>query len=84
MVFFTVHYLYLYYWLQPFTANLESKSPLYNLIRTLSIFIPYLLYMNAESIGPRVILGIYLFIVAYIILGYLLLKFIGPKRFVLR
>ncbi|KAA9299119.1 MULTISPECIES: hypothetical protein [Aerococcus] len=84
MVFFTVHYLYLYYWLQPFTANLESKSPLYNIIRSLSIFIPYLLYMNAESIGPRVILGIYLFIIAYIILGYLLLKFIGPKRFVLR
>ncbi|KAA9300224.1 MULTISPECIES: hypothetical protein [Aerococcus] len=84
MVFFTVHYLYLYYWLQPFTANLESKSPLYNIIRSLSIFIPYLLFMNAESIGPRVILGIYLFIVAYIILGYLLLKFIGPKRFVLR
>ena len=42
-MFFSVHYIFMYYIFQPFTSSLEVKSPFYSFINFLVYFISYML-----------------------------------------
>ncbi len=48
-VFFSVHYLVLYYLLQPYTAGLENTSFGYRLITGLTYFVCYMIYANVHG-----------------------------------
>ena len=43
-IFFSVHHLCMYYILQPYTGELESKSPMFNVINSVVYFICYMAF----------------------------------------
>lgn len=83
MLFFTYHYLVLYYLIQPFSENMSVKSVLYKLINNI-------IYIVIFFVAPRLVklshLGLYiaLFIVVYLLISAYLIKKLAPKRFKLR
>lgn len=82
VLFFSLHYLFAYYIIQPFTKDLEIKNPLYN-------GLTYIIYMSAylmmsSSIIQYIFVSLIVFSIIYIILGFLGLKYLAPKRFKLR
>ena len=79
LLFFSLHYLYIYYLLQPFTENVKVKNPLYS---GLTYVIYMIMYLAASTNSKDLIfISILIFSIIYIILGgYLVYKF-APKRF---
>ena len=83
--FFSVHYLVLYYLLQPYTAGLETKSPAYSIIAGATYLVCYFgsrldLGGSALLFGVVLILFCLLYIAAALLLAYKL----APKTFKLR
>lgn len=82
-VFFSVHYLVLYYLLQPYNAQLESKSPAYTVINILTYWVCYL--MIGKKIAPLVFGGgLVAFCGLYIVIALILAYRFAPKTFKLR
>lgn len=79
LLFFSLHYLYIYYLLQPFTENVKVKNPLYS---GLTYVIYMIMYLSASTNSKDLIFRyILVFSIIYIIVGgYLVYKF-APKRF---
>lgn len=84
MVFFNFHYLYTYYLIQPFTVNMEMKSPLYSIFNIFSYYIVIMLMVAVNKYRWTAIIGILIFVSIYIILGFLLVSKFSYKRFKLR
>ncbi|MBQ9766240.1 MAG: hypothetical protein IJW18_08590 [Lachnospiraceae bacterium] len=82
-IFFSVHYLVLYYLLQPFNANTEIKSGTYQLISGATYFVAYLM-MQARF--PLFIFGVscIVFCVLYSLIACLLIYKLAPKTFRIR
>lgn len=83
-VFFSVHYLTLYYLLQPYTAGTELKSGLYSAITGATYVVCYAL-LQIEGLPP-IGFGIAAigFSVAYCIVACVLVYFLAPKTFRIR
>lgn len=84
MVFFSTHYLYMYYLIQPFTAQLEVKNMAYSMVNG-ALYI--LLYFSSTKLGPvkpQILIGILFFTVIYIFVGFLLVRKYAFRRFRLR
>lgn len=81
-VFFSVHYLVLYYLLQPFNSEVEMKNPFYQVMTALTYFICYGFMQRIDShyFGAWVI-GL---TIIYIILALFLTYHLAPKRFRLK
>ena len=83
-VFFSVHYLTLYYLLQPYTAGTEMKSGLYSAISGGTYVVCYML-LDIEGLPP---IGFGLcaiaFSVLYCIVACVLVYFLAPKTFRIR
>jgi len=82
-VFFSVHHIVLYYLLQPYNINLESKSAAYSIAN----FVTYLLcYIAIGRKIPTVIFGtaITVFCVLYAAVALLMAYHLAPKTFKLR
>ena len=82
-VFFSVHNLAMYYLLQPYNMEGESKSGLYTFIRTMT----YLLAYNFIGKKIPVILfgvGAIVFCVVYVLLALVLVSKFAPKTFRIR
>ncbi len=79
-VFFSVHYLVLYYLMQPFNKNLEIKDFRYNLVCFLTYYIIYLLLDIRLSSLLFSLYGI-IFTVAYILIALILVYKLAPKTF---
>ena len=79
LLFFSMHYLYIYYLLQPFTESAKVKNPLYS---GLTYVIYMIMYLSGKSDSKDLIFRyILIFVVTYLVLGgYLVYKF-APKRF---
>lgn len=84
MVFFSVHYLFLYYLIQPYTENMENKSPIYSIASFITFYAPLVLLQEVEVMSSIVIVYIYAFILIYLVIGLLAVTKIAPKRFKLR
>ncbi|MBE6989489.1 MAG: hypothetical protein E7426_01920 [Ruminococcaceae bacterium] len=84
-VFFSVHYLVLYYLLQPYTAGLERKSPLYSLLSAATYLVCYA-GMRIPLESSMVLFGAILiaFCMVYIAVALLLAYKLAPKTFKLR
>lgn len=85
-VFFSVHYLVLYYLFQPYTAGLETKHPVYSLIGGLTYPVCYLIATQlGRLISPLAFGGILIgFCVFYTAVALILAYKLAPKTFKLR
>jgi hypothetical protein len=82
-VFFSVHHMVLYYLLQPYNVNLESKSAMFGIINGLTYFISY---VAIQVKLPTLVFGtaISLFCIIYAIVASILAYRLAPKTFKLR
>ena len=82
-VFFSVHYLMIYYLLQPYTAGAEMKSGTYKIVMTVTYFVCYLM-MRVQM--PTLIFGLMtiVFCVAYSVIACVVVYRMVPKTFKLR
>ena len=79
-VFFSVHYLAIYYLLQPYNKDMQVKKASYSLISILVYFISYSIKDVVMSSVMFSIFGI-LFTLVYIIVSLFLVYKIAPKTF---
>ncbi|MGF0040661.1 hypothetical protein ACQRBF_07760 [Peptoniphilaceae bacterium SGI.131] len=86
MLFFSLHYLFAYYLLQPFTENMNIKNPLYTLIPIFMYFFVgrILLALIEKGNGIVPVIGVLLFALIYVFLGLFLIDRFAHKTFKLR
>lgn len=79
-ILFSVHYIFIYYILQPFTTDLKTKNPLYNIINFLVYILAYLLiFLNWSAIKMLpYIVGVS---IIYISMAIILVYKKAPKTF---
>lgn len=82
-VFFSVHHIVLYYLLQPYNINLESRSFTYAIANFLTYILCY--YTMGKQI-PTIIFGstITVFCIIYVIVAFILAYKLAPKTFRLK
>ena len=82
-VFFSVHFLILYYLLQPYNAELKMKSSLYTIINIIVYILVFSVYTKKI---PTILFGVYIvtFMIIYIVLALVLAYKLAPKTFKLR
>ncbi|MCI8549530.1 MAG: hypothetical protein HFI68_02855 [Lachnospiraceae bacterium] len=82
-IFFSVHYLMLYYLLQPYNAGTEIKSGTYQLILIVTYIVSYLLLQVKL---PTLMFGIMtiVFCILYCIIASILVYRLAPKTFRIR
>lgn len=82
-IFFSVHNLVLYYLLQPYNINLESKSMTYSVINWITYMICYL---AIQIKMPTIIFGsvISIFCIIYVVVALILAYRLAPRSFKLR
>ena len=82
-VFFSVHYLVMYYLLQPYNVNTEMKSSTYRVVQAVTYFVCY--YMIKLHL-PTIPFGIAMivFCIAYSIISLIIAYRYAPKTFKLR
>lgn len=82
-LFFSVHYLTIYYLLQPYNAGTEIKSGMYKVIMTITYFCCFsLMYLRMSTfVFGAVMIG---FCVTYSVVSCVLVYKFAPKTFKLR
>ncbi len=82
-IFFSVHYLVMYYLLQPYNASTEMKSSTYKVVQTITYFVCW--YMIQIQL-PTVSFGIATigFCISYCLISLILAYKYAPKTFKLR
>ena len=82
-VFFSVHYLVMYYLLQPYNVNIEMKSSTYSIVQWVTYFICYA-FIQVKL--PTLYFGIatVAFCILYSIIALILVYKYAPKTFKLR
>ncbi|NMD43398.1 MAG: hypothetical protein GYA86_08840 [Firmicutes bacterium] len=82
-LFFSTHYLFIYYLLQPYTADLTRKSPLYGVINALIYVISFgSIHLKTSSVIFT--LAVIFFTLAYTGAAILLTYHLAPRTFKLR
>lgn len=82
-IFFSVHYIFLYYVLQPFNKNLENKSATYGMCSGFTYLACFVLYdekVNSLLFCP-IMIG---FTFLYVIVAFFVINKFGYKRFRLK
>lgn len=79
-IFFSVHYLVIYYLLQPFNKDLEVKRASYSFVTMGTYIISYWLTGLVLLSEVLSVLGI-IFVIAYIVLALLLVYRVAPRTF---
>ena len=82
--FFSIHYLTVYYLLQPYTAGLENTSFGYRLITGLTYFVCYMIYANVHGATMAFGIGMIVFAAVYVAAALLLAYRLAPRTFRLR
>ncbi len=82
-VFFSVHHMVLYYLLQPYNVNLETKSAAYGIVNWVTYFI---CYAGIQVRLPTMLFGsvISIFCVLYAVIAFVLAYRLAPRTFKLR
>lgn len=81
-IFFSVHHLCMYYILQPYTGELESKSPMFNVINSVVYFICYMAFRLDGNMFFALLLVVVT--IGYSLLALLLVYRLAPKNFHIR
>lgn len=79
-IFFSVHYLVIYYLLQPFNKNLEMKKASYSIVSGLTYFVSYTITDISMSSLLFSIVGL-IFTVLYVIVALFLVYRFAPRTF---
>ncbi len=79
-IFFSVHYLVIYYLLQPFNKSLEMKKASYSLVSGLTYFISYT-FSDLTIPSLYFSIGGLVFTILYIIIALFLIYKFAPKTF---
>ena len=79
-VFFSVHYLVIYYLLQPYNKNMEVKKIGYSLVTILTYLVSFWLKDIILSSAVLSVLGL-LFVILYLVLALWLVYRIAPRTF---
>ncbi len=82
-LFFSTHYLFIYYLLQPYTAELTLKNPLYTIINTLIILISCA-SLQIKTTSLLFTCGVIVFTLLYTAAAIILTYHLAPKTFKLR
>lgn len=83
-IFFSVHYMTLYYLLQPYTAGSQLKNPAYSFATAVTYAVCYML-LQSELPSPMTFgLICIIFCVAYCLIACVLVYFLAPKTFRIR
>jgi hypothetical protein len=72
-IFFSVHYLFMYYVFQPYTSSMEVKSPIFNIINGLVYLLSYLAIQidaPAQWMLPVIILVSIFYVAAAVLFVY--------------
>lgn len=79
-ILFSIHYLVIYYLLQPFNKNMQAKKMSYTIVTLITYFLTY--YVS-DIILPSEILSLFgiIIVIIYIIVALLLVYTIAPKTF---
>ncbi len=82
-IFFSVHYLVMYYLLQPYNVNTEMKSSTYSIVQSLTYVVCY--FMIGLKL-PTIIFGLAmtLFCIIYSLISLLIANKLAPRTFKLR
>lgn len=79
-IFFSIHYIFLYYIMQPFNEKLENKNYIYGLCTSMTYMVCYIIYnkkINSLLFCP-IMIG---FTIIYVIMAYIVINTVGYKRF---
>lgn len=79
-IFFSIHYLTIYYLLQPYNIHTELKSATYQIVLTITYVICYALLQVKVSIMLFGLMTI-LFCIVYVIVAFALIYQLAPKTF---
>jgi hypothetical protein len=79
-VFFSVHHLFMYYVLQPYTTELNVKNPLYRIIDGIMYFVCYLCLQIHEA-PKNFVLLVFVITIIYTITALILILKYAPKNF---
>ena len=79
-VFFSVHYIFMYYIFQPYTSTLGVKSPFFSIINGVVYLLSYM-SMQIDEPAARFLTYIILFSIAYVIAALVLVYYKAPKTF---
>lgn len=82
-IFFSVHYLILYYLLQPYNINLQAKGYLYNIISSITYLVCYYMINARFALFPFTI-SVIVFCVLYILISLYLVYKMAPRTFHLK
>ncbi len=82
-IFFSIHYLVMYYLLQPYNINTEIKNSTYTVVQALTYFVAY--YLIGEKI-PTLYFGILMsaFCIIYSLISLFIAYKYAPKTFKIR
>lgn len=82
-VFFSVHTLVIYYLLQPYNANMESKGAIYTIVNMATYYICF--YAIGKKVSTLTFgMGISAFCIIYVIVALFMAYRLAPKTFKLR
>lgn len=79
-VFFSVHYIFMYYIFQPYTSSLGVKNPFFSIINVLVYFLSYM-SMQFDEPAERFLIYIIFFSFAYVAMALVLVYTKAPKTF---
>ncbi|WP_459129573.1 hypothetical protein [Guggenheimella bovis] len=82
-VFYTLHEFIIYYAIQPYNENMETKS-IFSIITSMGIAIGSYLLLMLQDIPLGVVIGIIVFMVIYSIVGVQVMLRRAPKHFKLK
>lgn len=79
-IFFSVHYLFLYYYLQPYNEKLENKSVTYGICTSMTYMACYIIYDKKISslLFCPIIIGL---TILYVVMAYFVINSFGYKKF---
>ena len=82
-VFFSVHNMVLYYLLQPYNVNLETKSATFGIVNWITYIV---CYAAIQFRAPTLIFGIAIsaFSIIYAVVAFIIAYRLAPKTFKLR
>lgn len=79
-VFFSVHFIFMYYVFQPYTSTMDVKNPFFNIINGLVYFLSYM-SMQIDEPAARFVWYIVIFALLYVAFAVTLVYRIAPKTF---
>ena len=79
-VFFSVHYLFLYYVFQPYTTELGIKNPFFNILNT-AVYVACYLCLQLDTVPSSFVWIVLTATTVYIIIALVLVYHFAPKTF---